>query len=704
MPKQSISIAGKKVSLDARPDRIDLRDLPYRPPPDTLEAVFPSDNDIAKLLPSYTKAGLILDQGQEGACTGFGLAAVINYLLWRRSGSKLKSKDKVSMRMLYHLARFYDEWEGEDYEGSSCRGALKGWHRHGVCMESNWSYIDGQFKRPLEGWDEDAIKRPLGVYYRINAQSVVDMQAAIFHTGSIYVSADVHKGWYLDSSKKQARHKSIPVIQYPKNSIGGHAFAIVGYNDIGFIVQNSWNKTWGLSGFAILSYEDWVENGSDAWVVALGAPVSHPVVQQNFGRQAAHQFLVPQNSPIDDALNARKSKGDPLGEREDVWSISQAYKHTIVTGNDGFVINRLPNLENERENVAFVCREQAEAWFNRQSANKPWKLVIYAHGGLNSESDSITRIRVMGPNFENNDTYPIFTTWKSGWLEIIGNMLADAMNDIFRSQAMPVRGIGDFISEKWDRALEVASRHILAKSMWSEMKENVCRSVSSSRGINLMAEEINNLNQLSNGKLEIHLIGHSAGSFVCGRLLKELHKNNLSVNTCTLYAPACDIQFALDHFKEAVDNSQLARKDFRVHVLSDEVERDDSVGPYRKSLLYLVCRALEKWHKTPILGLANAFDKKHVNEQLWHTDAVQQVKIWQKFFWGNQSGKRGFADDGKPTPGGNLFVLSDKQVNTGPKKIKSSHGCFDNSIDILTRTLEIILKGRLKKKIKDLSY
>lgn len=704
MPKKSINIAGTKVSLDARPDRIDLRDLPYHPPPDTLEPVFPNDKDIAKLLPSYTKAGLILDQGQEGACTGFGLAAVINHLLWERSGFKITSKEKVSMRMLYHLARFYDEWEGEDYEGSSCRGALKGWHRHGVCMESNWPYVDSQFKRPLTGWDEDAIKRPLGVYYRIDAQSVVDMQAAIFHTGSIYVSSDVHKGWYLDSSKNKAKHISIPVIQFPKNSIGGHAFAIVGYNDIGFIVQNSWGKTWGLSGFAVLTYEDWVENGSDAWVVALGAPVSHPVVQQNFGRQIGYQFLLPQRSPIDDVLNANKIKDDSLDERRGVWAKSQAYKHTIVTGNDGFIINRLPILENERENVAFVCREQPEAWFNRQPANKPWKLVIYAHGGLNSENDSITRIRVMGPNFVNNNIYPIFTTWKSGWLEIIGSMLADAMRGIFSSNVIPARGLGDVIVEKWDRALEVASRHILAKSMWSEMKENVCRSVSSSRGINLMAEEIDNLANLSSGKLEIHLIGHSAGSFICGRLLKELHKKNLGVTTCTLYAPACDIQFALDHFKEAVDNGQLKRKDFRIHVLSDDVERDDSVGPYRKSLLYLVCRALEKWHKTPILGLANVFDRKHLNEQLWHTDTVQQVKVWQKFFWGKQSGKRGFADDGRPIPGGNLFVLSDKQVNSGAKIIQSSHGSFDNSIDILTRTLQVILKGKLKKKIKDLSY
>lgn len=36
--------------------------------------------------------------------------------------------------MLYELARRYDEWPGEGYEGSSARGAMKGWVRHGVCL------------------------------------------------------------------------------------------------------------------------------------------------------------------------------------------------------------------------------------------------------------------------------------------------------------------------------------------------------------------------------------------------------------------------------------------------------------------------------------------------------------------------------------------------------------------------------------------
>jgi hypothetical protein len=112
--------------LDARPDRLDFRDLDYRAPLRSLPASFPGVDDVARWLPGYVKAGLIVNQGTEGACTGFGLACVVNYLLWLRhlaSGSKAPFA-RVSPRMFYEMARRYDEWPGTDYDGSSCRGAL----------------------------------------------------------------------------------------------------------------------------------------------------------------------------------------------------------------------------------------------------------------------------------------------------------------------------------------------------------------------------------------------------------------------------------------------------------------------------------------------------------------------------------------------------------------------------------------------------
>ena len=69
--------------FDARPDRLDLRDREYRPPLRALPAVWPAPHYIDAVLPCYRDSEMILDQGEDGACTGFGLAAVINYLIWR---------------------------------------------------------------------------------------------------------------------------------------------------------------------------------------------------------------------------------------------------------------------------------------------------------------------------------------------------------------------------------------------------------------------------------------------------------------------------------------------------------------------------------------------------------------------------------------------------------------------------------------------
>ena len=132
-----------RSTLTVRKDPIDLRDCHYAPPPVSLYEAFPTDADVKALLPIYTRAGLILDQGQEGACTGFGLACVVNYLRWRKAGMP-KSMESVSPRMLYNFARRYDEYAGEDYDGSSCRGALKGWFNHGVCLEPDWPYEEAR--------------------------------------------------------------------------------------------------------------------------------------------------------------------------------------------------------------------------------------------------------------------------------------------------------------------------------------------------------------------------------------------------------------------------------------------------------------------------------------------------------------------------------------------------------------------------------
>ena len=696
MPSKFIAALGQR--LDARPDRIDLRDREFAPPVASLPVRFPDDATVKKLLPAYVAAGLILSQGNEGACTGFGLACVVNYLFWRAEQQKppraRRKIETVSTRMLYHLARFYDEWPGEDYDGSSCRGALKAWNKHGVCSDALWPYQtkDGRvrFIKPKPGWDLDALRRQLGVYYRIDKTSIVDMQAAINRIGAIYVSSDVHDGWDLRTSKRKAitGHDSIAKIGPidDPNSIGGHAFALVGYNEHGFVVQNSWGTDWGTRGFATLPYSQWSRYGSDAWVCALGVPGDVSAVTTL--KAGAPRVLLAQTAGITVTTSAPKRGGPAVDPAVAPWSTDAAYRHTVVLDNDGRVINRLVTQENAATSVHELVADSPAAWFKNKAQPK---LVIYAHGGLNSEQGSIDRIRVLAPYFDANGIYPLFLTWKTGPIETLTDLVEDQLQRI----PTPEGGVGDVIDHVKDAAIEALDRTIevvvgpAVKPIWSQMKQNAAASSEQGHGGALIAAALLDL-KAKVPNVEIHLVGHSAGSIILGYLLDLLDPKKQTVTSCSLYAPACTVAFALDHYVPADASGLLPKEALHIHLLSDQRELNDTCGPYQKSLLYLVSRALESDHKMPILGLEKVFDPSANDE--WH-DRTQPPALprWQAF-WGNTNP--------------NLHVVDTAQVSTGTlgNQIKASHGCFDNDAGTITATLVRILGPAPTYPIQSLDY
>jgi hypothetical protein len=178
LPKSSAARIGR--NLDALPDRIDIRDWFYQP---TL-------SPLPDRVVSCDMVPRILDQGSEGACTGFALAAVVNYHLARRNLKRF-----VSPRMLYQMARKYDEWPGEGYEGSSARGAMKGWVAHGVCSEDSWPYDVHGTESLTPKIAEEAQLTPGGSYYRVMHRQIRDMHAALAEVGILYATLMVHAGW-----------------------------------------------------------------------------------------------------------------------------------------------------------------------------------------------------------------------------------------------------------------------------------------------------------------------------------------------------------------------------------------------------------------------------------------------------------------------------------------------------------------------------
>jgi len=655
--------------LTARKDAVDLRDRPYLPPPIGMLDAFPSDRDIATLLPTYSAAGLILDQGEEGACTGFGLGCVVNYLRWRKAGMPRKL-DPVSTRMLYTFARRYDEYEGEDYDGSSCRGALKGWFKHGVCLETDWPY-DDPAARPRYGYAQRAAQNTLGVYFRVPLKSITDLQAAIQQVGAVYVSAFTHDGWdeVPRISKPPRGHADLPVIAFDgrPSETGGHAFALVGFNRDGFVLQNSWGRAWGTGGFAVLSYADWLANGMDAWVVALGVP---GVIT---GRISA---------------SGGRSGGAAAGGADTGlwWSEDIAYRHSVVFGNDGRVKRYLTEDEISRTLLHQVAGLPDE-WFRGQPSAAPKRLVIYAHGGLNSEDDAIKRARALGRHFVGNGCYPLFLVWKTGLMESISDILSDA----WRRRAPAAAGAGEWITDRTDLLIEKSIGRPFARPVWSEMKENAGLAFGNGRGGDLLITALQKLHDTWGDALEVHVMGHSAGSIILGHLLSAAAARHADamVRSVHLYAPACTVQFANQHY---APNERLMQQLY-IDLLSDRVERNDQVAAiYRKSLLYLVSNALEGDLRTPLLGMENAFDENYAG---WDgTSATNEaLRAW----------RRAAADAGLLANGRLAAYDEDKMLVARPDKlIAASHGGFDNDVEIVSRTLARILGEPLKAVPDDL--
>ncbi len=531
-------------ALSASRDLPDNRDLLYEPPPVRLKANLLRPRKLH-----------LLDQGREGACTGFALAAVIN-LLNQQRGSRVR----VSPRMLYEMARKYDEWPGEDYSGSSCRGVIKGFANMGACRESYWPYRPGRPGKLSLRAAKDARNNTIGAYYRLQPR-ISDFHAALNEAGVILCSAQVHDGW----SAAAIKGDTIP--RRAKTS-GAHAFAIVGYNSKGFWVQNSWGKSWGRGGCAVWRYEDWYEHIIDAWVLSLALPTPQ---------------IWSLGSVNADAGTVGRVSGKPPRAR-----IAGHFVH-LDDGRFKDAGRYWSNLDD----VRITARHLAES-------DKYDHLLIYAHGGLNSPRDSATRIAHMRDVFKANRIYPYHVMYDTGLAEEIGDLLRR------RQQRLGERAGG--LSDWWDRLLERVLRKP-GRALWREMKRDARlgfeEEMDGTRTLQAFADALGKGPQL---RLKLHLVGHSTGGILLAHLLEALEEiaPRLRIASCSLMAPAATLDLYQRSYRPRLADpaSPFGIDQMTLYNLDDRLERaDDVAGIYRKSLLYLVSRAFEEDTPAPLLGM-----------------------------------------------------------------------------------------------------
>ncbi len=545
---------------NAQPDMPDVRDWVYQPPLKCLHDQIAPRTDLR-----------ILNQHSEGSCTGFALAAAINHLYLQRGETT-----RVSPRMLYEMARCNDEWPGESYHGSSLRGAIRGWRNMGVCTEQSWPYRVTNKGQLTIKRAKDARNHTIGAYYRLRP-SVVDFHAALNEAGVIVVSAKTHKGWDKPQNGQ---------IEMLGPLGGGHAFAIVGYNDRGFWVQNSWDENWGANGLALWTYPDWAENLLDAWVFRLALPT--PEIFNYRPSTSAGRVVTAHRNTIDRCQIAGHFVHIDDGDYHDsdrYWSNSADVAQT------------------------------AELVANSADYDH---VLFYFHGGLNSPKDSARRIAAMKKTFKDNRIYPFHFMYDTGLVEELKDLLVNKE----RQAAERVGGLTDLT----DRMIEGLMRWPGTK-LWKEMKSDARAAFEpAGAGTDVLGQFLSKLAGASHPK-QLHLVGHSTGAIVIGRLLRRLQRRKIEFSSCSLMAPACTLAHYEKSYLPVLQNQRnLTITDTRVYALRDQLELDDNVSSiYRKSLLYLISNAFEGERGIPLLGLETSrakIDRSDTNLKLSYSDGV----------------------------------------------------------------------------------
>lgn len=594
--------------LSIRPDSIDIRDRPYNPTLQRLPSEFNHE-------PHKAKDFSVKDQGKTSACTGFALSSLVERLLVpvkRLEGVEATANlGLISPYMLYHFAVRYDEFPGEEDNGSSARAAMKAWHKHGAASVSKWPKIEepNYEKKPDAslGWIDDAFKRPLGAYYRVDPTSIPDIHAALIETGVLYATASIHTGWdQMNSKKVEISLDREPIVT------GGHAFVIVGYDEHGLWIQNSWGTAWGISGYARLSYADWSRHGWDLWVAQAGVQIS--------GFVGAIAGGVAPDKPGERTLSSNDS-----------IRAQQLNPYIINLSNDGFLSDK-GKFRTTKDDLDLLVEHYIPklAKDYKLGSDDPIDVAIYAHGGLTTEEGAEATAVKWIPALQAAKIVPLFMMWETGAGQTFSDILEDAL-----FPRKPIAA-GNWLGDRWRDVGKQATEWLddrLESGLsapgtlfWDQMKQNAnAASMNKTGGLMLLYKAFASRPDLFK-RLRLHLIGHSAGACFHAALVDAFRseKTNPRIDGIYFMAPA----LRLDVFEKSI-LPQCKSGDIPCYTqfhLTDRAELNDvcvlpntSIG-YKKSLLYLVSNSFERKRGTALIGMEKfspLWPKKPAKSAVW---------------------------------------------------------------------------------------
>lgn len=176
----------------------------------------------------------IRQQGNEGACTAFAACVMKEY----QEYCEHRLYEYMSCQFLYNLRPTYPA------SGMYLRDAMKILQSRGVCTEKLFPYQESVSDLVTETASNQAENFKIANYARVD--TIVDLKKAVYKNGPCLIAFPVYNYTSEFWKKEDGGFEK-----------GGHAVAVVGYDESSFILRNSWGKGWASDGYTHYNFADW---------------------------------------------------------------------------------------------------------------------------------------------------------------------------------------------------------------------------------------------------------------------------------------------------------------------------------------------------------------------------------------------------------------------------------------------------------------
>lgn len=250
----------------------------------TLGAVFSQkdirDYRLAKLGEKFPESfeltlGPVKDQCAVGSCVAHAIAETIEF------HNLLQGKnDSMSIGYIYGNRRRSLYFKS----GMIVRDAIKNACSYGDVVRADFPEneevpsIIAKFEERVDKMFDKATPNRFERYYKVSSKE--EIKTAIMSDGPVIFAIN----WYNDF--RINANGVLESTYEKKNRGGGHCMVIYGWNQHGWLIRNSWGKSWGKKGNAILPYEAPI---TEAWGIAddkSNSPVKKPY-STRFGKLIA---------------------------------------------------------------------------------------------------------------------------------------------------------------------------------------------------------------------------------------------------------------------------------------------------------------------------------------------------------------------------------------------------------------------------------